>query len=478
MASPHRKRESASGTGQLGLRFGTAGVRAPLGDGPDRLNEATMARLAAGIASWLPPGASVVVGHDARRRSAEFAALTAGELRARGVRDVAAGQVPTPVLAFTTRRGDYSAGIMITASHNPATDNGVKVFDGTGAQLDEQQAGQIEAAVAAPRPVQPYADLASRTIAPITAYLDALPAVSHRPADPLRIAYTPLHGVGGSVFLAALVRAGFADVHVVAAQFEPDGGFPTAPFPNPEEPGALDLLRALVVDVDADVGFAHDPDADRLAVLARGRLLTGDEVGLLLADEVLRRSPGPVATTVVSSSALEVLAARRGVAYAQTRTGFKNLVRAHGGDLVYAYEEALGYAVAPSVVRDKDGISAGLLVAAMAAADRAGGRTLLDRLDALEHELGVEVATAQLALRTAEPHALLAAARDTVPTGFAVLGDDPFVVTDGPLRVALRASGTEPKLKAYLQAATRAALPALEWRVEQWLTGVRSGSLR
>jgi phosphomannomutase len=450
------------------LRFGTAGVRAPLGDGPECMNEVTVAAIAAGIATWLPPGASVVVGHDARYGSWDFAAVIAKELRARGLHDVMAGQVATPVLAFVTRRGDYSAGVMVTASHNPASDNGIKVYDGTGAQLDLEQAAEVEAAIAHPRALQPYADLASRTIAPLTSYLGALPAVQ---AGPVRIAYTPLHGVGGAAFLTGLANSGFGDIHVVAEQAEPDPDFPTVPFPNPEEPGALDLLRALVERVGADLGLAHDPDADRLAVLVGSRLLTGDEVGLLLADEVLRTTPGAVATTVVSSSALGVLAERRGVAYEETLTGFKHLVRAHGGDLAYAYEEALGYAVAPRTVRDKDGISAGLLVASMAAAEHAAGRTLLDRLADLEADLGIEVATAQVSIRSEHPDELLAAAKTAVPPGFSVIRADPFTACEGADRVILRPSGTEPKLKAYLQTATRAELPTLRARVQGWLAG-------
>jgi phosphomannomutase len=462
---------AAPGDGS-GLRFGTAGVRAPLGEGPDRLNDDTVAAIAAGIASWLPPGASVVVGYDARHHSSEFAQVVAHELRIRGVIDVAAGQVPTPVLAFTTRRGDYSAGVMITASHNPAADNGIKVFDGTGAQLDLEQAAEIEAAIDSPRELQPYAELASRTIAPVASYLGALPPVA---AGPLKIAYTPLHGVGGAPFLTALGDAGFEDVHVVVEQFEPDPDFATTPFPNPEEAGTLDLLCALVDEVGADIGLAHDPDADRLAVvlgsvvLGAG-VLTGDEVGLLLADEVLRGTPGPVATTVVSSSALEVLAGRRGVRYQETLTGFKHLVRAHGGDIAFAYEEALGYAVAPRLVRDKDGISAGLLIASMAAADKAAGRTLRDRLAALETELGVEVATAQVSVRSDDPVRLLESAKHAVPPGFSVLREEPFTVLNQGRRIVIRPSGTEPKLKAYLQASTRAELPELERVAQQWLS--------
>jgi phosphomannomutase len=412
----------------------------------------------------VPPGAAALIGHDARHGSARFADVVGRELRARGVTDVSAGMVPTPVLAFATRRGDYTAGIMITASHNPAADNGIKVYDGTGAQLDLEQAAEVEAAIAGPRAPFPAVTLPRRTLDTVPAYLEALPQVQ---GGPLVMAYTPLHGVGGEVFAQALRRSGFPAAAVVTNQAAPDPDFPTAPFPNPEEPGVLDGLRALARE--ADLGLAHDPDADRLAVVVGSRTLTGDEVGLLLADDVLSRTPGPVATTVVSSSALAVLARRRGVPYTETLTGFRHLVRAHGGQLVFGYEEALGYCVAPGTVRDKDGISAGLLICAMAAQDKARGRTLLDRLARLEAELGIEVATGQVNIRCPDPEALLAKAQAAVPPGFTESRTDPYTVSSGDRRIILRASGTEPKLKAYLQTGRRRDLPVLRALVEGWL---------
>jgi phosphomannomutase len=450
------------------LRFGTAGVRGPLGNGPDAMNVDTASAIAAGIATWLPPGAAVLVGHDARHGSVEFAAAVARSMREHGISDVTAGQVPTPLLAFATRRGDYSAGVMVTASHNPATDNGIKVYDGAGAQVDDIQAAEIEAAITAPRDRLPLIPLVRRTLDIAPAYLGALPVVE---PGPLTIAYTPLHGVGAAITRDALRRSGFNHVHVVEEQAEPDPDFPTVPFPNPELPGVLDLLRARSAAVGADLALAHDPDADRLAVLVGDRQLSGDELGILLADEVLRHTPGPVATTFVSSSVLELLAQRRGVPCEVTRTGFKNLVRAHGGAVVFAYEEALGYAVAPATVRDKDGISAAVLVAAMAAADKRDGRTLLDRLAAIENELGVEIATGQLTVASDDPETLLATLIRTVPQGFSVTRDDPLTVVDGDARMIVRPSGTEPKLKLYLQAARRADLPALTARGRTWLSG-------
>jgi phosphomannomutase len=280
---------------------------------------------------------------------------------------------------------------------------------------------------------------------------------------------TPLHGVGGAVLVEALRRAGFPDVEVVPEQAEPDPDFPTVAFPNPEEPGAMDAAVALGRERGADVVIANDPDADRCAVAVGGRVLRGDELGALLADHVLRHRPGPVATTIVSSSLLGRLAAAHGVPFAQTLTGFKWIVRARE-DLVFGYEEALGYAVGPRVVRDKDGMSAALLVAELAAGLRAQGRTLLDRLDDLAREHGVH-ATDQLSVRVddlalieaamarlrARPPAQLAGrpvaeVRDLLAGGDGLPPSDVLVLRLEGARVVVRPSGTEPKLKAYLEA--------------------------
>ena len=298
----------------------------------------------------------------------------------------------------------------------------------------------------------------------VRAYLDAVSAVvaPDGPRD-LRIAYTPLHGVGGAVLSAALRQAGFAAPAVVAEQAKPDPDFPTVAFPNPEEPGTLDLALELARRTDADLVIANDPDADRCAVACGGRLLTGDELGVLLADHLIRRGTrGRFATTIVSSSLLGALCAEHGLPYTETLTGFKWIVRA-GEDLSYGYEEALGYAAAPSVVRDKDGISAALLIAELAASLRRQGQTLLDRIDEIAARYGVHdttqvslrvedlslIARLMRKLRSDPPRELLGLPVSTVDD----LAPDADVlrITAGGVRVVIRPSGTEPKLKAYLQ---------------------------
>ncbi len=290
-------------------------------------------------------------------------------------------------------------------------------------------------------------------------------------AGQLTIAYTPLHGVGGATVLAAFERAGFAKPHVVAEQFEPDPDFPTVSFPNPEEPGAVDLLLALAREQGADIAIANDPDADRCAVAVPSgdgwRMLSGDEVGALLADHLMRRgATGTYATTIVSSSLLRAVCTARHVPYAETLTGFKWIMRA-ADDLAFGYEEALGYSVAPDLVRDKDGISAALLVAELAAQLKAEGRTLTDRLDDLAAEFGLHatgqvsvrvddlslIAEAMAGLRAALPMELLGR---PVESAEDLLPDADVVILRAPgLRVVVRPSGTEPKLKAYLEVVVR-----------------------
>ncbi|WP_045877518.1 phospho-sugar mutase [Pseudofrankia sp. DC12] len=494
------------------LTFGTAGLRGPLRAGPNGMNTAVVRRAAAGLAAWLNAAGSgpktVVVGFDARHRSAAFARDSAQVFAGAGLRAlVLPGPVPTPVLAFAVRQLAADAGVMVTASHNPATDNGYKVYLGgpvgapeRGAQLVAPADEQIEAAIAAAPPATaiPLADtwtqLGDEIVAAYVAAAADTPAGAGPPPGPAPlIAYTPLHGVGLDVLRRVFAAAGLPEPLVAAAQAQPDPDFPTAPFPNPEEPGVLDLVLALGRETSADLMLANDPDADRLAVAVRpvpprpgdagpdsARVLTGDELGLLLADEVLRTSSGPVATTVVSATALRALAARRGVRYAETLTGFKWIVRATG-DLTFGYEEALGYAVRPDLVRDKDGITAAVVVARMAAAEAARGRTLLDRLDDLSRELGVTV-TAQVSirvpdlaastaltdrLRAAPPAAIgglrVEAVRDLLHPATTLPPSDVLIITlaEGA-RAVVRPSGTEPKLKIYLEAGAPVAAGAAD----------------
>ncbi len=464
------------------LTFGTAGLRGPLRAGPAGMNAAVVTRAAAGLARHLvgtgSAGGGVVIGFDARRRSDEFARISAAVLSAAGFAvQVLPRPLPTPVLAYAVRHLGCAAGVMVTASHNPPDDNGYKVYLGDGAQLVPPADREIEAAIAAVGPARevPVSDdwltLGDDVEADyVAAVLAALEPGRVPPADraALRIAYTAMHGVGAATTRTLFAAAGFAEPATVPEQDAPDPRFPTVTFPNPEEPGAVDLLLALAGRTGADVAIAQDPDADRCSVVCDGRQLTGDEVGALLADWLLRRGVrGTYAASLVSGSLLHALAGAHGVPFAETPTGFKWIIRAGDREqpLVFGYEEALGYAVAPDVVRDKDGMSAALAVALLAAELGATGRTLLDRLDELAREHGL-FATGQLSARVedlsliADAMARLRARPPATLLGRPVTAadlahEDPPVdavrlLGDG-VRVVVRPSGTEPKLKAYLE---------------------------
>jgi phosphomannomutase len=481
------------------LQFGTAGLRGEMGAGPNRMNRAVVIRATAGLAAHLAAtghaGDPVLVGYDARHRSDRFARDAAAVLAAAGFPvHLADRPIPTPVLAFGVRHLGCGAGVQVTASHNPPRDNGYKVYLDDGAQIvppsDAEISAQIDA-VASVAGVPRAADDDPRITAAgddlIGAYVrGALAQATSPDSRDLRVVYTPMHGVGRDVVVEVLSRAGFDPPVVVAEQAAPDPDFPTVAFPNPEEPGALDLALALAESEQADVVLANDPDVDRLAVAlpvsasAGGGWapLTGDEIGVVLADWLLARGDGAdrlVVTSIVSSSMLGRLAAARGVVSAETLTGFKWLARA-GLDrpdlrFVYGYEEALGSCVG-TLVRDKDGITAALAFAELAAFERARGRSVRDRLDDLARELGVH-ATRQrsivvggvdgLARMTAAVDAL-AAAPPTQLAGVPVLDvedlrlggrvppTDGVVVRGDGVRLIVRPSGTEPKLKCYAEA--------------------------
>ena len=464
------------------LTFGTAGLRGPLRAGPAGMNAAVVTRAAAGLGAHLAAtgqaGAGVVVGYDARHRSDEFARVTAEVLSGAGFAvSVLPRPLPTPVLAFAVRHLGADAGVMVTASHNPPQDNGYKVYLDGGAQLVPPADAAIEAAIGAVGPLREVprddgwttlgADVETDYVAAVVRAVD--PArVDAGARQRLTVAYTAMHGVGADTTRRVFEAAGFAALHSVPAQDRPDPAFPTVSFPNPEEPGAVDQLTALASRVGADVAIAEDPDADRCSVVVDGRQLTGDEVGALLADALLRRGVrGTYASSLVSGSLLHELTQAHGVPFAETPTGFKWIVRAGTPEapLVFGYEEALGYAVAPDVVRDKDGISAALSVALLAAELATGGRTLLDRLDELAVEHGL-FATGQLSVRVEDLAVISGAmARMRAAPPATLLGrpveaadlahDDPPVdavrlLGDG-VRVVVRPSGTEPKLKAYLE---------------------------
>jgi phosphomannomutase len=462
------------------LTFGTAGLRGPLRAGPAGMNAAVVTRAAAGLARHLSDaghaGGGVVIGYDARRRSDEFAHISAAVLSRAGFAvQVLPKALPTPVLSFAVRHLGCVAGVMVTASHNPPDDNGYKVYLGDGAQLVPPADRQIEAAISAVGPARdvPLSDEWLTLGDDVEAeYVSAVVAALEPERIPSRadlvVAYTAMHGVGAATTRAVFAAAGLATPYGVAEQDAPDPTFRTVAFPNPEEPGAVDLLTALAGQVGADVAIAQDPDADRCSVVCGGRQLTGDEVGALLADWLLRRGVrGTYASSLVSGSLMHVIAQAAGQPSVETPTGFKWIIRAgsDGAPLVFGYEEALGYAVSPSVARDKDGISASLAVALLAAELKAAGRTLLDRLDELAAEHGLFV-TGQLSVRV-EDLSLISDAmsrlRAQPPTtllgrevAYADLAlEDPPVdavrlLGDG-VRVIVRPSGTEPKLKAYLE---------------------------
>ncbi|MBB6175175.1 phosphomannomutase [Nocardiopsis mwathae] len=473
------------------LEFGTAGLRGALGAGPNRMNRVTVMRAAAGVARWLGAGRCAVIGYDARHRSADFAEDTAAVLTGAGCTALVLPRpLPTPVLAYAVRALGADAGIMVTASHNPPQDNGYKVYVGgegpdAGSQIVAPADAEISAAIDAVGPVDELKLGGGWTVVDeeiVDRYLDAVGALPLGSDRDVSVTYTPLHGVGASTLVTAFERVGFPAPGLVLEQADPDPDFPTVEFPNPEEPGAMDLALAAGRAHGSDLVIANDPDADRVAVAIPGHgLLTGDEVGGLLAEYTLRHTEGHdrvVATTIVSAGLLPKIAADYGVRCEETLTGFKWLARAGGpGERnVFCYEEALGYCLggdSSRPVADKDGIGAALAVAAMAAeAKRDGGRTLLDLLDDQARRYGLH-RTAQVAVRVSDLSLLTSTMRRLraePPRAFGTLeveevedfaeGRDGLPPTDalryrlgGPARarVTLRPSGTEPKLKAYLE---------------------------
>nr|WP_218885582.1 phospho-sugar mutase [Kineococcus aurantiacus] len=493
------------------LEFGTAGLRGVVGAGEHRMNRAVVQRAAAGLGAWLTARFDrprVVVGLDARHGSREFADDSAAVLTAAGCEVLLLpGPLPTPVLAFAVRHLDADAGVMVTASHNPARDNGYKVYlggraagpEGRGVQIVPPVDAGIAERIAAVGPLAglPRAADGWTVLGPgiVEEYLSAVTAaVDPAPGRDPRVVVTAMHGVGNSVLLEALHRSGFTDVHPVPEQADPDPAFPTVPFPNPEEPGALDRAVALAERVGADVVLAVDPDADRCCVAVPGpggfTQLSGDELGRVLGAE-LARSGAVLACSVVSSQALRRVADRTGARFASALTGFKWIARVP--DLTFGYEEAIGYCVAPEVVRDKDGISASLLVAGIVRRELAAGRTLRDLLDDLDRLDGVHL-TAPVTVRV-EDLSLIPAAMARLRTdppahlgGSAVTsvedlaeGLDGLPPTDGlrfrtadGTRVVVRPSGTEPKLKCYCEvvADVEGDLPGARRAARERLDGV------
>jgi phosphomannomutase len=490
------------------LQFGTAGLRGELGAGPMRMNRAVVIRAAAGLAAYLNAegqrGGLVVIGYDARHKSADFARDTAAVMTGAGLRAaVLPRPLPTPVLAYAIRHLGAVAGVEVTASHNPPRDNGYKVYLGDGSQIVPPADAEIAAEIAAiaaladvPRPDAGWQTLGDSVLDAYLARTDAvLAAGSPRTA---RTVYTAMHGVGKDTLLAAFARAGFPEPVLVAEQAEPDPDFPTVAFPNPEEPGAMDLAFARARETDPDLIVANDPDADRCAVAVKDggewRMLRGDEVGALLAAHLVRRGArGTFAESIVSSSLLGRIAEKAGLPYEETLTGFKWIARVEG--LRFGYEEALGYCVDPDGVRDKDGITAALLITELASELKEQGRTLPDLLDDLAVEHGLH-ATDQLSVRVEDLSVITDAMRrlrEQPPTELAGLvvtraedltqGTDTLPPTDGlrytldGARVVVRPSGTEPKLKCYLEVVvpvpTLADLPTARTTATDRLTAIK-----
>lgn len=473
------------------LRFGTAGLRGPVMAGPAGMNRSTVRRATQGVIAWLgeigvDADRGVVVGRDGRNGSDSFNNEVVAVLLGAGVKVYEMPRaLPTPLVAYCVKKLGAVAGVMVTASHNPPQDNGYKLYSSDGSQIVPPNDEIVERfANEAARP-----ELGERSSAHHRwISYDLLDQYSSHfsqrfgvaGGSDLAITYTPLHGVGGAFMMDLFASAGFSSVTSVATQFAPDGAFPTLPFPNPEEPGALDLAMARADEVNSSLVLANDPDADRLGAAVRDRdgwhVLRGDQIGWLLASAMLPAMNDPrdvVATTIVSSDLLREMARDAGVTFAMTLTGFKWLARAAGdGILRLGYEEALGFAVDPEVA-DKDGLSAALALARLADDLRGHDQTLMDRLDEIETRFGVH-SILQLSLRAEGPAGLRAitdavqSLRERPPTSLGGLevsehfdlanGYEGLGPTDGVLlrfgasgRVVVRPSGTEPKLKAYIE---------------------------
>jgi phosphomannomutase len=488
------------------LEFGTAGIRGAVEAGSNRMNRAVVIRTTAGLSAFLQQNRSgpVVVGFDGRSSSRQFAEDTVGVLAAAG-HEVAyfSEPVPTPLVAFAARRLGAAAAVVVTASHNPPADNGYKVYDDNGAQIVPPVDVAIADAIAAVGPAAevPRTEGSMTGDAPGTseldleemyaAYRDEVDAVRTRPnGGPLRVAYTPIHGVGWEIMRRLTADAGYPDFHVVEAQRDPDGRFPTVAFPNPEEPGAMDLVKELGERVEADLVIANDPDADRLAVVlpeaGEWRPLTGNQIGVLMADWLLEHwhsTERPiVVNSIVSSPMLLAVGELYGAHVEQTLTGFKwianaamDLEKQGVGRFVFGYEEALGYSVGP-VVRDKDGMSAALVFMDMAMTLAESGNTVRDRLSDLYGRAGLWASTQLSIVRpgSAGVEEIMGAMDrlgERLPNELAGhhvaggtdyrrgaegrprwLASTPLVALDLEEggRVLVRPSGTEPKLKIYV----------------------------
>ena len=475
------------------LEFGTAGLRGPLGPGPSRMNRAVVTKTAAGLAIYMKRNGlkSVVIGRDARYGSEDFTRDTAEIMQGAGFEVfVLPRPLPTPVLAYAVRNLKCDVGIMVTASHNPPQDNGYKVYLGgtvggvryEGSQIISPADSEISADIAAVPALNTLVRSQGWTIldeSHIDAYVSATSRLATKPGT-LRIVYTAMHGVGTETLEKVFKAAGFPAPILVSEQAQPDPDFPTVKFPNPEEPGAIDLSLVKAREVSADLVIANDPDADRCAAAIKDRdgqwrMLRGDEVGALLGEYMARKAPNKevmLANSIVSSSILSKIAQHYGLPFKETLTGFKWLAKIP--NLWFGYEEALGYAVDSKSVNDKDGISAALVLAQLATDLKAEGKTLVDLLDEIWERHGYH-GTKQISVRTtsvAQIDAILSKFRDATPatigrfslTAFDDLEkpQDGLPPTNGVrirlmdnIRIIVRPSGTEPKIKCYIEVITK-----------------------
>lgn len=494
------------------LEFGTAGLRGPLGPGPSRMNRAVVSKTALGLSLYMKKNAltSIVIGRDARYGSEDFTRDTAEIMSGAGfVVYVLPRPLPTPVLAYAVRKLGCDVGVMVTASHNPPQDNGYKVYLGgsvkgvryEGSQIISPADAEISHEIATSPSLNSIVRSTSWSVLKedvIDSYIEATSKLAPDPY-PLKIVYSAMHGVGTETVVKVFARAGFKPLHLVTAQAEPDPDFPTVAFPNPEEPGAIDMSLALARDVGADLVIANDPDADRCAAAVndptRGwRMLRGDEVGALLGEYLAKTAPtksGVLANSIVSSSILKKIAQHYSLPFTETLTGFKYLAKVE--NLRFGYEEALGYAVDANSVNDKDGVSAALVLAQLASDLAREGRTLCDLLDEIWLRHGFH-GTLQISVRTpslADIQSILSRFRDSTPTEIAGMkverfddlekpndGLPPtngvrFFLEDG-VRVIVRPSGTEPKVKCYIEVITNGPILDATSRAELKLKELES----
>ena len=469
------------------LEFGTAGLRGPLGPGPSCMNQAVVGKTAAGIVKYMKERAltSVVIGRDARHGSEVFERISAEIFSGAGLNvSVLPRPLPTPVLAFAVNELGADVGIMVTASHNPGSDNGYKVYlggevDGVtyrGSQIISPADKQISAHIKSIKSLKEVTRSSSWQILDediVEKYIDRTKVLAPRPGD-LKIVYTAMHGVGTKTLQRVFHRAGFPSLILVQSQAQPDPDFPTLPFPNPEESGALDLALETAKTFDADLVIANDPDADRCSVAIKDhdlgwRALRGDEIGAILGEVIAKSTQsGTLANSIVSSSVLSKVATAHSLDFEETLTGFKYIAKIP--NLIFGYEEAIGFCVDSHTVNDKDGISAALLLAQIATDLKSEGKTLIDLLDEIWKTYDFH-ATEQISIRVTDIAVIstimnkLRANPLLEIAGFKVASMDDLAKpanslppTDGlrftleqNIRIIIRPSGTEPKIKCYIE---------------------------